>query len=345
MIGVLRRGLAVLGAVGLLAGTVTTGAEASAGAVPHVKAAAAEPDRAVLNWRLTQLRSRTDGALEMSATETADESGSVVSLSGCSSISAAGISSYRWSFSDGTPAATTTKCMYGWKRKLSPTEKAVTVTLTTVGRDGKTQSTTQTVRYKDVVIASLGDSAASGQGASDGGTTFNIHNNCYRSGWAASAQAALRLQHDLGTNVTVHFWFLACSGASITAADTTDIWGVDPLNAGGLLDPYSGGRHQGALPPQVQRLRELITQSGLNVDKLLLTVGANDLQWAGVAEECLTGGGLLDVLGRELFHRVCLDAVKPKIRESISVLPAHFDALENALRGLVPNDRVYLNAA
>ena len=86
----------------------------------------------------------------------------------------------------------------------------VTLTVNPAG-GGAGLFTTRTVTFRDIVIASLGDSAASGQGASEiighGKPAFVASQACDRSGVAASAQAAWRIQNNL-PNTTVHFWHL-----------------------------------------------------------------------------------------------------------------------------------------
>src|SRR5262249_15963572 len=137
----------------------------------------------------------------------------------------------------------------------------------------------------------LGDSAASGQGAPQDGalpSQWAAH-YCGRSGWAASAQAALRAQEAL-PDTTVHFWHLACTGARITAADSAP-WTSNPLDAGGMLDYFNGPYNDVSPPlrPQITRLQQLETETGskLHVDRLLITIGANDLEWAQIARKCL----------------------------------------------------------
>jgi hypothetical protein len=154
-------------------------------------------------------------------------------------------------------------------------------------------------------------------------------------------RAALRVQEELGSDTTVHFWFLACSGASITAADVDSFWGTDPADLGGMLDNYNGAKQQETLSPQVDRLRELIQQSALAVDALLMTTGANDTHWATVAQGCLPMNAPGDPLG-ELNQFACLNSYKGPVVTAFALLPDHFNKLGEALNGLVRSDHVFL---
>ena len=166
---------------------------------------------------------------------------------------------------------------------------------------------------------------------------------CGRSGWAASAQAALQIQRSL-QDTTIHFWHLACAGASITAADSRPWWDRahnGPVYFGGMLDPYNGtySNVNPPLKPQINRLQELEQQSGLHVDRLLLTIGANDVEWATVAEACMPLGLLGDP-----GQAACLAGYASKVNQAFSVLPAHFKKLAETVAsdGLALPDRIYL---
>ena len=107
----------------------------------------------------------------------------------------------------------------------------VTLTISRRGARHATDSSTQTVRFRDLLIASLGDSAASGQGNPDVptsytrfGTTGHLASwndyRCDRSGRAATALLAKQIEdRNPGTSVTL--WSLACAGAKITDNTTT----------------------------------------------------------------------------------------------------------------------------
>ena len=308
----------------------------------HTHSCPATSDTAAFSWQLKQLGETSDGAVAEDNVDHVNETASSpVSLSGCSSTAADRIQDYLWTFSNVTPSITSTTCATTWQRPLSHNYAAVNVTLTVVPTSGASFSVTHTIRYRDVVIASLGDSAASGEGAPENiGRTpaFRVSKDCDRSGWAASAQAALHVQQTLGADTTVHFWHLACSGATITSNDSGP-WTKDPHNAGGILDPYNGVRHNVALEPQLQRLEELRAQTGnLPIDRLLLMAGANDAHWADVLAACLP----LGIFG-SLQQTNCVNGYTAKIGAALNTLPAHFARLNAALTAaIVPHDNIYL---
>jgi hypothetical protein len=330
----------LLTAAGVLGVPAPAAANCPAGAPDcHQPVDRPEQDVASFTWELATLGTRTTGAVVMPDSDFTDESPtSPVTLNACGSAAVRGIRRYEWTFGNGAPAISTTSCLVTWRRSLSRTTQVVPVTLTIMPKGGPGRSVTHDVRYSDVVIASVGDSAAAGQGAPDDGATFSLSRYCYRSGWAASAQAALRVQRTLGTEVSVHFWFLACSGARISA-DGNTIWGLAAPDAGGMLDPFTGidhRRHDPPFEPQVDRLRRFTQQSGLPIDALLMTVGANDTGWATVLSHCLPFVPLVPA------QRLCLDTWSERVDASLRRLPAHFAWLADRLGAVVPADRIYL---
>jgi hypothetical protein len=323
-------------------------------------AAVAASPVAAFTWQLAGVRADASGAVVETNYDFTNESRtSPVALNACTISATTAIKTYRWTFSDGSAPISSSACVATWIRPLSSTYRSVNVTLVATPYVGSAVSVTHTIRYRDRVIASLGDSAASGEGAVQDGPTWAAH-YCGRSGWAASAQSALSIQQSL-PDTTVHFWHLACAGASITSNDS--LWWFnrdhggkpyDPTFYGGMLDPYNGSYNNVnpcCLPPQVDRLQQLQSQSGLPVDRLLLTVGANDTHWAEVAVPCLevaiadliaTGG----IGGGYATQNACVASYAPAVAISMKLLPGHFDALRNRiateLTPPVPPSRIYL---
>ena len=295
------------------------------------------------SYQLAQLPTATPGQVGGPDMDVTNESTtSPVVLSGCGSVAIGatypGISAYEWTVGSAAPVYTST-CQWTWQRPVSATGGSTPVTLTVIPTKGTPFSSTKTISYRDVVIASVGDSAASGQGAFQ----YNISPRCYRSGYAASAQAALHAQQTLGSGVTVHFWFLACSGARITSADagpwmTTSGPGSAPADWGGMLTPYTGAKNPNPpapqpapLTPQVTRLTQLRAQSGLPISTLLMTIGANDTGWSIVAENCLTTSLVaLAGVSADIPEGICLATFQAKVGQSVATLPAHFATLGSA---------------
>ena len=330
-----------LATLAALATVLTTSAVAGVSATADasqrtVRLEKATPSAAVASftWQLDQLRADATGAVVETNYDFTDESRrSPVTLNACGSSAPGGIRTFQWSFSNGDPTLTTTSCLATWQRPLSEAYTSTQVTLVATPVFGQPATVTHTIRYQDRVIASLGDSAASGEGAPQSGSpALWAARYCGRSGWAASAQAALRIQRSL-QDTTIHFWHLACAGATITAADSRPWWDRDhngPLYFGGMLDLYYGvysDQTNPAIPAQIDRLQQLQQQTGLAVDRLLITLGANDTHWATVTEDCL------NPLHRLTPHQqqVCLQGYAPRVDQSVALLPSHFDALAQAL--------------
>jgi hypothetical protein len=307
---------------------------------------------AIFSWQLAALHTDNTGAVAETNYDLTSESESPKSsvvLYACANGSPLTIRLYHWTFSNGDPAITTRTCVTTWSRPLSAAYTTTDVTLTVFPFSGRPRTATHTIRYRDRVIASLGDSAASGEGAPQNGSpALWTARYCGRSGWAAGAQAALQVQRSL-PDTTVHFWHLACAGASITAADSSPWWTKSdngPLYFGGLLDSFHGtyGDQKDPppplLPPQITRLRQLQQQTGLVADRLLLTVGANDTHWSTVTEDCV------DPAHRLTPHQqqVCLAGYASRVDHSVGLLPAHFNALARALaRDAEWHGRVVIN--
>jgi lysophospholipase L1-like esterase len=142
----------------------------------------------------------------------------------------------------------------------------------TLEADG--ESFTAPVRARDLLVVSIGDSVASGEGDPDGPSLFNprwLETRCHRSLRSGAAQAALALEAG-SPHSAVTFLPLACSGATIDR---------------GLLGPFGGVQRNtalGDLPAQASQVARL--QKLRRIDALLLSVGANDVYFGPLAEFC-----------------------------------------------------------
>ncbi|HEX9377767.1 MAG TPA: hypothetical protein VGB19_16210 [Actinomycetota bacterium] len=211
------------------------------------------------------------------------------------------------------------------------------VTLTVSSRNG-TDSLTKGVVVRDLLIVSIGDSLASGEG-NPYRTVYrvdsDVHGNrvripiggvwqdrrCHRSEVAGPAQAARYLEL-ADTHSTVTFVHLACSGASIVDSDPND-----NLPEGGLLDPYRGiepPEGAGAIPPQVDQVAALVGSQ--HIDALLLSIGANDVGFSDIVLNCL-----VNIFGCDQHHAAIPDAVDIWDERS-PLLPGRYDQLDAALR-------------
>ncbi|GAB2474590.1 SGNH/GDSL hydrolase family protein [Jatrophihabitans fulvus] len=168
-----------------------------------------------------------------------------------------------------TPIDVTAGCR---TRQSLPALDAYRVTATT---DTGTRSAD--VELRDLLVVSVGDSVASGEGdpdspaGSDDGLRWQDA-RCHRSALAGPAQAALRLERrDPHTSVT--FVGLACSGATIDE---------------GLIGPYRGIDADGTdapLPPQLDAA--VARAAGRPIDALLVSIGANDLGFGAIVRDCV----------------------------------------------------------
>ncbi len=287
---------------------------------------------AEFTFAVEQLQADSNGAVKEADYDPGnaiESSVSPVTLDACGSTAVSGIQGYVWSFSDGTPPISTSDCETTWHRPLSTTYHDVNVTLTILPKSGSSFSVTHAEQYRDLVIASLGDSAASGEGAAENQTSpaFDVSENCDRSGWAASSQAALRVQQSM-PDTTVHFWHLACSGATISEGANGDV------KAGGLLYPYNGVRHLQTLPSQVTELGTLMSETKLPVSRLLITAGANDTGWANVMETCLIQSVIAGITDPPAFYLVqdnCINGYAGQVANAVAAVPSHFGLLAGQL--------------
>jgi hypothetical protein len=162
---------------------------------------------------------------------------------------------------DGSPCEVTHKF---------PEEGKYKVTLLKVDRDGKVLSEDpQTVRVEDVLIVSLGDSIASGEGAPQGRwrqtadgeewrTSTSIpwqNEGCHRSSLAGPSLAAQALE-DASRKTSVTFVHLACTGATIKDVETTQISEMACLT------------------------------KDRKIDSVMLSIGANDIRFGDIAHAC-----------------------------------------------------------
>ena len=169
-------------------------------------------------------------------------------------------------------------------------------------------ATATTVAPRDVLIASLGDSYASGEGV----PTLARHwfrgarwmdKRCHRSLFSGPGLAALEYAR-LNKHVSVTHVSFACSGATLNHAIQ------DGYADGGILLPYSGvvDKSKPPLEPQVDALRKALTLADgtvRNADYLTLSIGGNDFGF-GDAVRTATTGDLKEV--KEVVQRWSSDA-------------------------------------
>ncbi|HVM19112.1 MAG TPA: hypothetical protein VM307_04060, partial [Egibacteraceae bacterium] len=267
-----------------------------------------------------------------------------VQLDACASDpDGATITSYRWTV-DGVAGDAMAQC----KTTVSVAAAgAHTVRLDITTSTGGTAIKTDTVDVVDVLVVSVGDSVASGEGNPHGteyivdtdikGKQVKIPSDgvwgderCHRSADAGPALAARYLeQADAKTSVT--FVHVACSGAKI--ADP--LFGFPPpTNApappplGGLLHPYEGIEPDPALPtlpPQLDQVADLV--GSRSIDALFMSIGANDMEFSSIVKNCL-----LDMVGCHLHDEVFPepDAIEV-FEQKLPLLDGLYDELATAM--------------
>lgn len=156
-------------------------------------------------------------------------------------------------------------------------EKSYEVTVEATG----TEPFTDDVTINDILIFSLGDSVAAGEGNPENTPIWKFE-PCHRSAWAGPAQAALALERQ-SDKTSVTFVHLACTGAT---------------GAHGLFGTYRG-RAESALnmplPSQVDQVA-MATGATTNaqgvripqrtIDKVFMSLGANDIGFAPIVRTC-----------------------------------------------------------
>lgn len=252
-----------------------------------------------------------------------------VHLDGCASVAGDGSAlTYQWSV-DGTVLADDA-CQV---TALVPDEGVYEVALTVTAADGGTDTRTRTIEVQDLLVVSVGDSVASGEGnpdvPGDGWWPWSTSarwqdRQCNRSALSGPAQAAIQLE-GVSPRSSVTFLHLACSGASIEGPD---------VSTGGLLTPYAGiNPDEGSvLDPQLSRLESLVLER--EVDALFISIGANDLHFSEVVAGCIV-------------HTDCHDPTGPiatAFAERLAALPERYARLAQEIERLgIPPERVHIS--
>lgn len=199
---------------------------------------------------------------------------------------------FEWSSSDFRLAGILPITSSGCKSEtLMLKEGTYSVSLRVSSDRGASASVTANLVVKNVLIVSMGDSIASGEGsphlpAQRGGEPARwLDRRCHRSLRAGPARAAQALE-DADPRSSVTFVSVACSGSSIFE---------------GLLEPYAGQELTAAesrgpkLSPQIERVQKLVCPQGCSadspqIDALLLSIGANDIKFADIVRDCAIPG-------------------------------------------------------
>lgn len=192
----------------------------------------------------------------------------------------------------------------------------------------------QRIVVRDWLIVAIGDSVASGEGVPEafsfGARAPWQSARCHRSGRAGVARAARQIEADDGHS-SVTFVHVACSGAEVET---------------GLLGPYAGAvppRDEPALEPQVPILNRLARKR--KVDAVLLSIGANDVNFSGIAAFCAAAPSH-DCFARALprdFGGDGATSVRQAVIDDLAALRRSYRRLAARISGRIPSSRIYIS--
>ena len=247
----------------------------------------------------------TNGELVPWQTPVPAEPQLTVTIDGSASTASSEIVAYQWTI-DGVVQPQTT-CLID-KRLTANTDHKVRLQVTDA--DGRIDFDQRTIRPRDLLVVSIGDSIASGEGNPTVPASYTVFGNpddptdlqlepeqwvdqaCHRSAAAGPAQAARRLER-LDRKSSITFVHLACSGASVISGDVAEP-DLKPWETGGVLDPYQGiepidpaTSEATARPSQLDQLQTLLGGSQRPVDAMFVSIGANDVRFSDVVRECI----------------------------------------------------------
>jgi lysophospholipase L1-like esterase len=188
---------------------------------------------------------------------------------------------------------------------------------------GGPQTTTITIQVKDILIVSIGDSYASGEGnpvvpsaldpqwAYSPDPVMNLENaDAHRSTIAGPAQFALQLQ-EANPHEAVTFVSVADSGATV------------PVGVLGPMPSIGDPSHQ--LPAQIAEVQQIIGTR--HIDVLTVSVGADDIGFSTLAKDLIEN----TYIGVPSRARIL-----SRFQASLRRLPRHYAQLARAIQGLNP---------
>jgi lysophospholipase L1-like esterase len=179
------------------------------------------------------------------------------------------------------------------------------------------------IQVKDVLIVSIGDSYASGEGnpvvpsaispqwAYSPDPAMNTENaDAHRSTISGPAQFALELQES-NPHEAVTFVSVADSGASVPV---------------GMLGPMASiGDPNHELPAEISELKQIIGTR--QIDVLTLSVGGDDVGFSGLIQ---------DLIDNTYVGRPSRTAILSRFHAALKKLPRHYAELAAAIRALDP---------
>jgi hypothetical protein len=282
-----------------------------------------------------------------------------------------------WSFDDGDgPRQSTLDCAEQVNFRVRYGRRTVATVEVSSGADAPRHLTTD-ITVRDIFIAGLGDSIASGEGnpdrpiaLADEGFCFRsylgtasrqyyrpsragykggraceapdtlqawqrqsalwFNSTCHRSLYSYQTRTALALAVQY-PHIAVTYLPLACTGATIADG----LFG--PQRARECPPSKTGASCQGTVNAQLAELREAVTaakrrQPDRKLDLILLSVGANDINFSGLVADVIVDSPT----ERELFRRTgVIGSVEDSRAALARDLPQGFNKLREALKPLV----------
>jgi lysophospholipase L1-like esterase len=195
------------------------------------------------------------------------------------------LTSYSWTFlPEDSPRVAVYRTTGSCRIRIPlPAEGVYDVSLTVRARDGRAATVMRRVVLRDMLIVSLGDSYASGEGSPEvvvGATSAGEWQDrrCHRSRFSGPAQAALELERR-DRQSTVSFLSYACSGATIRQGVNGAYLGLVPM-----WPPIA---------PQIRAAATLLCGDDVcdrpedpTIDVLLISVGGNDVGFSVALMAC-----------------------------------------------------------
>lgn len=232
---------------------------------------------------------------------------------------------YSWTV-DGKPAAMQPHGECAFRHRF-PAEGGYTVGLS-ADVEGRKLTDSRRIQVQDLLIVSIGDSVASGEGAPEEGGWQS--ERCHRSALAGPALAARKIEED-DPHTSVTFVHLACSGAEVRR---------------GLLGGYAGAvppENEPPLPPQVEQLEQVARRR--KVDAVLLSIGANDIHFSEFVAFCANPLRIAGDCFERTYTKLGGDGTKSAAQVAtgfVDELPTLYGELAGALGGIVPASRVHV---
>jgi uncharacterized delta-60 repeat protein len=166
-------------------------------------------------------------------------------------------------------------------------------------------SGTLTIRVKDLLIISIGDSSASGEGNPmigivPSGTPTWWDQRCHRSSRSGHAFAAQQIENE-DPHTSVTYLSFACSGAEVMEGLVLKYAGIDDPGSGFFATPPSQLKNIMYHLCDVPQGSTACLQNPRRADALFVAAGLNDLGFSGILKNCADLADLADLSVDDIF--------------------------------------------